>query len=67
MLFKKKGARGGPAQRELILKKAMKEIEKLLIELDSQGKDLRLIGLRELGFKVYVAESDAEDIFFTED
>lgn len=97
MLFKKKTARGGPAQRELLLKKAMKEIEKLLMELEAQGKDLRLIklkkytkthhidctcakcrqanqkhdprlrGLRELGFKVYVAESDAEDIFFSED
>ncbi|MDT8447460.1 MAG: hypothetical protein RRB13_11265 [bacterium] len=97
MLFKKAPRRGSPAQRELILKRAMKEIEKLLIDLEAEGKDLtkiklkkyqkthhidcsckkcraanqkkdpRLRGLREQGFKVFVAESDAEDIYLTED
>lgn len=93
MMFKK----DSPAKRELILKKAMKEIEKLLIDLEKEGKDLtrmrlkkyqkthnihctcakcglanqkkdpRLRGLREYGFKVFVAESDAEDLFSDED
>ncbi|MDH5560733.1 MAG: hypothetical protein OEY59_07745 [Deltaproteobacteria bacterium] len=87
MIFKKKS----PGLKDLILKKAMTEIEKLLREIESDGKDLTLIklkkyqkthhidctcskcsmankknnprlrGLREYGFKVFVAEEDAEE------
>jgi len=88
-MFKKKT----PAKSEVIIKRAMAEIEKLLVQLDKEGKDLskvklrrfqkthnisctclkcslantkkdpRLRGLREFGFKVYVAEPDSEDKF----
>lgn len=87
-MFSKKNVK----HREAILKMAMKEIEKMLLELEKEGKDLsmmklrkfqkthhidcvcskcqqaekknnpRLRGLREYGFKVYVSESDIEEI-----
>ncbi len=96
-MFSKKS----PKHRDIILKMAMKEIEKMLRELEKEGKDLSLMklrkfqkthhidcvcpkctkaekknnprmrGLREYGFKVYVSESDLEEIdhsssFFSE-
>jgi hypothetical protein len=81
--------------RDSLLKMAMKEIEKMLKELEKEGKDLALMkmrkfqkthhidcvcpkcklaekknnpryrGLREYGFKVYVAENDQEDIDYS--
>jgi len=87
-MFKKQK---NPKFSDVILQKAMKEIEKLLKELENEGKDLTqmklkkyqkthhidckcrkcklanvkkdpsLRGLREFGFKVYVAELDQED------
>ena len=92
MMFKK-----SPAAREVILKKAMKEIEKLSIAMEKDGKDLtrmklkkyqkthhidcacdkcklankkndpRLRGLREYGFKAFVAETDIEDTYFEDE
>jgi len=93
MIFGKRS----PAKSEVIIKKAMAEIEKLLIQLDKEGKDItkvklrryqkthnitctcikcslantkkdpRLRGLREFGFKVYVAEGDDEDRYSDDD
>ncbi|MCP4754937.1 MAG: hypothetical protein GY866_29015 [Proteobacteria bacterium] len=87
MLFKK-----NTRYHEAILKRAMQEIEKMLLDLEKEGKDLALMklrkyqkthhiscvcpkctkankknnprmrGLREYGFKVFVAEGDYEEL-----